>query len=166
MKEEWKVIQECPDYEISNLGRVLSHKKKSNGIISGSFNINGYMELMFRIDKKRHRHYIHRLVAKYFIGESELFVNHIDENKLNNRVDNLEYVTHQENIRKYFSGKFTKSKKILSKSSSKYLGVHRVPSGKFVAQCRIGSERIHLGTFETDIEASKAYQDFLNRRMT
>ena len=44
--------------------------------------------------------YVHRLVAELFLGKSDLTIDHIDGNKLNNAVYNLEYVTHEENLKR------------------------------------------------------------------
>lgn len=52
-------------------------------------------------DNKRQLIYIHRAVAYTFLGESDLEVNHKDGDKLNNNVENLEWVSHLENMRHY-----------------------------------------------------------------
>lgn len=63
-------------------------------------NINGYMCVSLRRNKERIGCLVHRLVAKAFIPnpENKPQVNHKDESRNNNRVDNLEWVTEQENI--------------------------------------------------------------------
>lgn len=94
---EWKKIKGFENYEISNEGEVrniitgLVLKQADNG--------RGYLEVGLHINKKRKHKYIHRLVAEAFIPnpESKPEVNHIDENKTNNNVSNLEWVTRTEN---------------------------------------------------------------------
>ena len=101
MIEEWKDIEEegiKSIYEISNFGRIRN--KLTNNILIGDINSVGYRRvLLSRNDSKSKKFLVHRLVAKYFISidNLNLVVNHIDGNKQNNRVDNLEWCTRSEN---------------------------------------------------------------------
>lgn len=63
-------------------------------------NSNGYLSVSITVNKKRKRFAIHRLVAQYFLPliPGKNFVNHKDANKENNDVNNLEWVTKQENM--------------------------------------------------------------------
>lgn len=97
--ECWKVINDYPNYEISNKGvvrRLMPGKGNTHAgrIRKQSINMCGYLMISFPGPKTVS---VHRLVAKTFIGESDLDINHIDGNKLNNSVENLEYVTRSEN---------------------------------------------------------------------
>lgn len=99
-KEIFREIDGFPDYEISNLGRVCSFKGKYPKILKLGKNPKGYLCVNLYTDRKRVMKTIHRLVAEAFVPnpENKPQVNHIDENKLNNEVDNLEWVTCGENI--------------------------------------------------------------------
>lgn len=112
MNEEWKLIDGFKNYEVSNLGNVrsLSQKRKlkdgSIKVISGKLLTkqtgwnNKYLCVgLYDDNKKYHRLPIHRLVAKTFIPNPNNYqvVNHIDENKFNNSVENLEWVTLEQN---------------------------------------------------------------------
>lgn len=91
--EIWKGIKGYEGlYEVSNLGRVKS-KRKILKPINGE-----YLKVALSKDGVQKTLYIHRLVAQTFIGESKLQVNHKDENKHNNDINNLEFVTHKENM--------------------------------------------------------------------
>ena len=96
MKETWKYIKDYENlYEISNFGNV---KNKFGNIIS-TFNNKGYLCVSLYKNNKKKNYRIHRLVAEHFINNefNKKEVNHIDGNKLNNNINNLEWVTSQEN---------------------------------------------------------------------
>lgn len=95
--EEWRHIVGFEDYIISSFGRVKCNKK--NGYFSFQDNGKGYKSIMLRRNGKSFRRYVHRLVAITFIGPPNgKDVNHIDGNKSNNKLSNLEYLSRKENI--------------------------------------------------------------------
>ena len=99
LNEEFRDIEETYNkYQVSNYGRIKS--KKNNTILSVKNSKGWYLTISFYIDGKRITLRPHRLVGKYFIPnpENKKCINHIDLNKQNNRVDNLEYCTHKENM--------------------------------------------------------------------
>lgn len=108
-KEVWKVIPEFDLYEVSNYGNVRCKERmmttgvatfvKKGRFIKGSDNGSGYKKVQLKQDGNTKKEYIHRLVANAFIEnpENKQFVNHIDNNPSNNRVENLEWCTPQEN---------------------------------------------------------------------
>ena len=100
MKEIWKEIKDYEGlYWISNLGHV---KNRHNKILIPEIR-NGYYSVSLCKYGKKHNIRIHRLVAEAFIpNPKELpMINHIDENKLNNAADNLEWCTNQGNMEAY-----------------------------------------------------------------
>lgn len=109
MIEIWKDIKGYEGhYQVSNLGNVKAlYYKNKYGIINREKILkpifNGqYYQVSLCSSGKPKSHTIHRLVASAFLGENNLPVDHIDGNKLNNNLANLEYVTHSENtIRAY-----------------------------------------------------------------
>lgn len=101
MEEIWKDIKEYEGiYQVSNLGRVKSLKHSKEGkLLKGRVTGKGYLSVALFRNSVRKSNSIHRLVAEAFIPnpENKPEVNHIDENKLNNDVSNLEWVTSKEN---------------------------------------------------------------------
>lgn len=97
MKEIWRNISGYENlYQISNLGRVKSIKRNK---IRKTGMSGKYKSVILHKNNKPKAFTIHRLVAIAFIEnpENKEQVNHIDENKLNNNVDNLEWCTRSEN---------------------------------------------------------------------
>jgi len=93
----WKDIKGFENYEVSDIGQVRN--KTTGCILKGQDNGRGYLEVGLHSNKKRKHKYIHRLVAEAFIPNPnhKPEVNHMDEDKTNNHVSNLEWVTHREN---------------------------------------------------------------------
>lgn len=102
MIEKWKTISDYENYKVSNLGRIKNINYRGTGrekILKGTSH-NDYIYVMLRKNNKSKAFLIHRLVAEAFIPnfENKPCVNHIDCNRRNNKVNNLEWCTQQENI--------------------------------------------------------------------
>ena len=97
--EQWKDVKGFENYLVSSLGNVKTINGKLKKVVYDSKNDYGYVELWKNNKGKKFR--IHRLVAETFIpntlGKEQ--VNHIDGDKKNNCISNLEWVTPKENIR-------------------------------------------------------------------
>lgn len=95
-------------YEVSDLGRIRSvdrvvnekHPYMRKGVVLRPvIKRNGYQHvLLYRLGKRKDA-LVHRVVMESFVGPSDLQVNHINEEKTDNRLVNLEYVTASENTR-------------------------------------------------------------------
>jgi hypothetical protein len=104
----WKPIPVFENnYEVSSFGRLrralnapYSKATKQGRIITGHLDNGGYLRTCIRVDGKAAKHQIHRLVAMAFVGGYDKCrqINHIDGNKINNRPENLEWVSSRENV--------------------------------------------------------------------
>lgn len=90
--ELWLTMKENPNYEISNKGRVRN--KKTKRILKTTINNKGYERFIIYEEKSKPKmYYIHRVVANNYIDNKKNYnqVNHINENKRDNNVSNLEW---------------------------------------------------------------------------
>ena len=111
MEEIWKDIPECKGYQVSNIGRIrsvdrvvyainrwgkLTPRRYKGKLITTFAYPNGYMAFVYRKFNKTIKNYlIHRLVAQAFIPNPDNLpqINHKNEQRGDNRVDNLEWCT-------------------------------------------------------------------------
>jgi hypothetical protein len=123
MKEIWRSVVGFEGYyEISNLGNIhsidrtiitkIGLRKLKSKQLKLYPNEQGYLNTTVRINNIVHNFRVHRLVAEAFIlnPENKLTVNHIDCNKQNNIVSNLEWATYSENIKHAYDNNLNNSK--------------------------------------------------------
>lgn len=127
--EYFKPIKDYKDYFVSNLGRVLSTKYNKYRIITQVLSNCGYFIVTLSKNGKIKCINVHRLVAQTFISNPnpKIFteVNHLNEIKTDNRVENLEFCTHRYNVN------YGNRNKKISKGKSK--PVYQIDlSGEFV----------------------------------
>ena len=116
MSEIWKsVVGYEGKYEVSNFGRVKSLERWSGtqfykrdkllGLYTNKR--NGYVYVWLNKDGKGKNFRVHKLVAKSFLNNHYNYpdINHIDGNKTNNRVDNLEFCTKKYNVNHYLKSR-------------------------------------------------------------
>jgi hypothetical protein len=95
--EEWKILKECDNYEISNLGNIRNIKTRR--ILKQSDDKDGYKIISLSKNNKKYNFRVHRLIALSFIEnkENKPLLDHIDRNRQNNKIDNLRWVDAKEN---------------------------------------------------------------------
>ena len=93
-QEEWKTFRDTI-YMVSNLGRVKN--AKTNKVLKGKITDAGYREYSLTFNNKKQSLRGHKLVWEVWVGTEQKIINHINGNKLDNRLINLENVTNQEN---------------------------------------------------------------------
>lgn len=171
--EEFKAIPGYEDlYMISTFGRIYRHSyyaKYSNGrdrvyqakLLSPATNSKDYKTIYLTRDKKRTMFQVHRVMLQTFklIENEEIYdVNHILVIKNHNRLYNLEWISHRENMTHGFNNKPKKSK---------YTGLRYDGRGnkqkRWSARIVIDKKSHYLGSFITEEEAANAYQEALTK---
>lgn len=98
MQADWRIPASSPFFMVSSDGRV---KVTDTGELANILdNGHGYKQVQIMRNAKRYTRYVHRLVAECFLDNAEGYteVNHIDGNKANNDVNNLEWCNHSQNL--------------------------------------------------------------------
>tara|TARA_R110002126_G_scaffold209929_1_gene356508 strand:+ start:1031 stop:1501 length:471 start_codon:yes stop_codon:yes gene_type:complete len=119
----------------------------------------GYIQI--KINKKQYL--LHRLIYKYHNEDWDITdiskkneIDHININPLDNRIENLRVVNHRQNMR---------NQKKKENCSSKYIGVHK-NGKKWFARITIDGKKKHLGSYDTEKEASEVYEKEYDKIMT
>jgi hypothetical protein len=163
--EIWKNIPNYEGYyQVSNLGNVKSLPKKlplprggscytKERILNLCINNRKYYIVSLLKNGTRKSISVHQLVAIAFLSHDpcgmKLVVDHINGIKTDNRVENLQVISQRENMSKVKYG-----------GTSKYVGVYwNKNAKKWASVIRIKRKSKHLGYFNEEIEASKAYQN-------
>jgi hypothetical protein len=151
-------------YQISNYGNIKSCERYVNAkfgkrvvnekILSLGKDRDGYLMAILCQYGTKKTVKVHRLVANAFIDkiDGKNMVNHIDSNKSNNILSNLEWVSNLENIC---------HSKLKMKTSSKYIGVYFYKRDNlFRANARVNGKLVILGNFKNEEDAYRARVKF------
>jgi hypothetical protein len=161
--EEWLPVKNYENlYWISSLGRVKNARK-----IMKPYKINsGYLCIDFNRNLSRQKFLMHRLVAQAFLPNDDLLpeVNHINENKEDNSVTNLQWCTSSANKQHsiasgtydaIFTTNNTLGKKHLPNTSSSYHNVtYDKRRGKWAGTIRHNGKNLERKRFNTEVEAA------------
>lgn len=174
----WKTIPEFHSYEISNTGLVRSKTREVNTIhnskraIKGKIlkpqvNYLGYLYVDLSVEGNKKRKTVHQLVFATFTDTFKYgqMVNHIDGNKENNCITNLEFSNHvHNNTHAHTLPAMPKQGK------SKYRNVNtridkrsKNPKPMYVASVRIAGKKNYIGSFSREDDAARAVDAFLDK---
>lgn len=141
--EEWRDIKGYEQlYQVSNLGRIKSLERidcrgrlVKERIMKPTVLNTGYLQICLSKDCEQNRYTIHRLVAEAFIPNPDRLteVNHKDEDKSNNCVENLEFCDHSYNMN-YGTGIQRRSKSLINHPSYSKTVYQYTLDGEFVAE--------------------------------
>ncbi len=155
--EIWKDIPNYEGhYQVSNLGRVKSIKEGKDLIRKPCFVGKGYLAVNLCKGSFRQSIKIHSLVAMSFLNHKpdktqKIVVDHINNIKTDNRVDNLQLISQRLNSAKDIKGK-----------TSSFVGVCWFKqTSKWISSIEINGKKQHLGLFICELKAAMAYQKAL-----
>ena len=157
-EEEFREIKGYEeDYQVSNLGRVLSLKHGKERILKQSFTGIGYLKVGLHKNGKSSPKKVHQLVAIAFLGHipdgHNICVDHVDNDKLNNNVTNLQLITNRENC-----------SKDSRKNIGKYKGVtYSKRDNSWWGRVTYQGKSYGTTTVKTELEAYELYKELLNK---
>ena len=160
MQETWIKVKGFDLYSVSDQGKIRNDKTKR--LLKGGLDSDGYPQLILCKNGSRYNRKVHRIVAESFIPnpDNKPQVNHIDGNKQNNSVSNLEWCTNQENQNHFWQNLNNEDHKANRINSHKGKGllsdnpnaksVKRLEDGKIYktikeAAADLGISYIHIG---------------------
>jgi len=156
-EEEKQWLKDNLRYD-SDTGNLLcttsSLRGRRTGDLVGTTTGRRYMGFCSYFDRKRFDYLNHRVVWFLNYGSVPKMLDHIDGDRLNNRVENL---------RPAISG--LNSRNRLGYGSCKFKGVN-IENGKYRCRANKGGEQLHLGYFETPEEAARKYDKFVEEELT
>ena len=146
-------MKDFPDYLACSDGSIVSCKNEKVRTLKPSKNKGGYYVVGLTVNAKTKTHYVHKLIAMAFLHHKpnghKLVVDHIDNDKSNNRLDNLQIITNRENN--------SKDKKL---GSSKYIGVSFCKTrNKWKSAIYIMGKHKSLGYFDNELDAANKYKE-------
>jgi len=166
MKERWIAVPEYEGfYEVSTLGNVRSldrevlhgrwgsHTRHHAGrVLTPKKLPSGYRQVALSKEGKIAYKNIHRLIATSFLGPTPLQVDHIDEDRANNKLSNLQYLTPRENSQKAVRNRKNRASNFLG------VGYRKGAKSPWRAWIVLDSIRHELGMFASELEAAIAYK--------
>lgn len=160
-------------YAITNMGRVWSFPRDVIGCGNrkkwrqpgfwhtpqkSGFNGSGYLQVGFTVDSDRKMFCVHKLMAAAFLPNPLCLteINHIDGDKQNNRLENLEWCSHAQNM------EHARRNGLYKRQSSTHRGVSwNRHKERWVAFTTVDRKYRYIGQFKTEEEAAAAHRDYM-----
>jgi len=164
---DYREVKGFKGYEINRKGIVKSVDRvtiKSNGValnlkgrvLKQTKDTHGYLFVNLSLNGKVTNIKTHKLMALTFLNhipKKGIVIDHIDNNPLNNNIENLQIISHRENLSKDKKG-----------GTSKYVGVSFIEKiKKYMASIQYGGKNYSLGTFNCETSAALTYQHKLKQ---
>lgn len=148
-----KTTKPLPDAEDL---RAYFEYDSGTGVITGPQGTHGYVNGRgYVVIKYRNRPYLaHRVIWKVVYGVDPLIVDHINENRSDNRIANLRNCRHRDNLAYAASPK---------KKDRLPTGIRQRSSGRYEARYKVGHKYISVGTFDTAREAKRARAEAIKK---
>ena len=148
-------IKNFSNYLIYNSGEIYSIKRKI--FLKARFDKDNYKRVDLSNKNKSKTFFVHQLVAIAYLNHDlskNLCIDHINNDRTNNYLHNLQIITKEQNSRKVN----------IKKKSGLQKGVHK-SGNKYISKICINREQIILGVFDTEEEASECYNNKFNELM-
>ena len=136
-------------------GRIHTLFKRKNGrerwrVRAFSLSRDGYLCVSLSSKNQRTHYLVHNIIAVCYLGEKPegYQTDHINSIRTDNRLENLQYITPQQN---------TQKRKTMNGRNVK--GYSLTKNGKYDAQIKVDYKTFHLGAYDTEEEARQAYKD-------
>jgi hypothetical protein len=154
--EIWKELK--TNWEISSWGRIKTKERQINrgnhtfskkaGFLKLGINKQGYVRVSL---SKTKQYLVHRLVLEVFTGKTDKYVDHINGNRHDNRLENLRWCNQSTNAQNQRRTKRT--------DSNPYTGVSKLKNNKYRCYIVKDYKQIFLGTFKNPEEAANKYNE-------
>ena len=161
--EQYKIIKDFENYSVSNFGNIINNK--TGKVLKPGINTNGYYKVSLCSDGNIYQKLVHKLIAESFIANpyNKQCVDHINNDRLNNNVNNLRWASYQEN---------SMNSKLNSNNTSKYKGIcYSKLFNRWNAYITINGKMKNLGYFDKIEDAINArvkkakevYGEYINK---